>query len=126
MKEKLLAFLLAVLFTLGLNAQTHFPLYNPNHNYSAGNDTDSTEKLIAKWNTALSAAQKQVNASNQNFQAFTNFYQSYLDSERSAIYPQVKTKKLNPSNMNSYLNSKIPGSFVLRRIIHCLKKNMQG
>ncbi len=108
MKQKLLILLLpAFLYITGINAQNvRFPLYNPNGNNTGVKDQNTTESLVYSWDSTLGSVQKQVNASNQNFNAFIQNYQTYLDSERSAIYPQVKKGKLNTSNFQPYINNK--------------------
>ncbi len=108
MKQKLLKLLLpAILFVAGINAQNiRFPLRNQNNSYSAGKDTSTIEALVYTWDTTLISVQKQVNASNQEFKAFVQNYQTYLDSERSAIYPQIKKGKLSSSNFQPYFNNK--------------------
>src|SRR6185312_819887 len=108
MKQKLLKLLLLVLlFATGIDAQNvHFPLHTPNNNYSVGKDTSTIEILVYTWDTTLRSIQKQVNASNQQFRAFIQNYQTYLDSERSALYPQMKKGKLTAFNYQPYFNNK--------------------
>ncbi len=66
---------------------------------------DSLEFLLSKWDSLLSEVRQQANASREDFQLFSNFNRSYLDSEWSALFQLIKYRKINYSNIASYLSS---------------------
>lgn len=105
MRWNLPVIVLLFLLSLGLNAQTHFPIYNPSAKYSSVEDTDGTEKLSLQWNTTLSAVKEQVHASDKDFAAFLNFYQPHIDSARLDLYTKTHAGTTNPSTVKNYMNS---------------------
>jgi len=70
------------------------------------NPVDSLEDLLSKWDTLLSEVKQQAKASNEDFQLFSNFNRRYLDSEWSALFQLIKYRKINYSNIASYLSAK--------------------
>ena len=105
MKQRLPILFLSLFLVAGLSAQTHFPVYNPSYHYNT-EDTDKMELLAAKWNTALNEVKQKVNASNESFEAFSNYYRATLDSEHYVFFKKVRSGKITFSNVNSYIKAK--------------------
>ena len=91
--------------------QTNFTVKNSSkptsltNNKLTNNPIDSLEYLLSKWDTLLNETQQQVKASKEDFQLFSNFNRSYLDSEWAALFQLIKCRKINYRNIASYLNS---------------------
>jgi hypothetical protein len=77
-----------------------------NTQMSSPGPVDSLEDLLSKWDTLLSEVQRQVKAGNEDFQFFSNFNRTYLDSEWSALFQLIKFRKVNYNNIASYLSPK--------------------
>ncbi len=69
-------------------------------------DVESVEKLVSQWNAALNETKQQVNADNTEFNSFTNFYQSYIDSERCALFQLANSGKINETTIAQYISGK--------------------
>jgi large repetitive protein len=65
---------------------------------------DSLEDLLSKWDKIVMEVKQQVNANDEDFQLFTNFNRSYLDSEWAALFQLIKYRKINYDNISSYLS----------------------
>ena len=84
--------------------QTNLTTTSPLRNREIVNHPiDSLEYLLSKWDTLLVEVQQQEKASNEDFQLFSNFNRSYLDSEWSALFQLIKYRKVNYGNIASYL-----------------------
>ncbi len=105
MQRKLPVIVLIFFFSLGLSAQTHFPVYTHGSQYSALADTDGSEKLSIQWNATLDELQQQVKANDKEFAAFLNFYQPVIDSARLALYNKTQAGTANLSGTGAYMNS---------------------
>lgn len=106
MKNQLFFFILSVLFVFGCDAQTHYPIYNPNYKYGAKEQANAYESMVSLWSVTMDEVQKQVKASDKEFAGFTNYYQTYIDSERNVLMQKARAGKLDTSNVHSYLNKK--------------------
>jgi len=67
---------------------------------------DSLEYLLSKWDTLLLEVQQEKRAGNEDFQLFSNFNRTYLDSEWSTLFQLIKYRKVNYGNIASYLAPK--------------------
>ncbi len=126
MRRKLAVVVLVTFGSLGLAAQSHFPVYNPAAQYSALADTSSSEKLKSQWYKTLDELKQQVNAGDKDFAIFLSFYKLSIDSAFLDLYVETHKGRANQSILANYINSQKQKLLILYNNFTQLKNNYQA